>query len=134
MTNQRHKSNLQRVSAILNGALRDSGLGERLEERAPLMKWSEIVGEKIAHHIRAVDLEDGIGHGSFTWRASEGDHPMVATVNPLNGTGEYIHDNNEFTDTAKVHSVEDSTPLPGMVVTISIFFIHLIIHRIYRKR
>ena len=92
MTNQRHKSNLQRVSAILNGALRDSGLGERLEERVPLMKWSEIVGEKIAHHIRAVDLEDGIlileaDHGAWRQELTMLIPEIIHKFNALLGEG-----------------------------------------------
>ncbi len=59
------------VSRILNKVLRDCGLSERLEERSPLLAWREVVGEEIAGHSKAVDLDEGIlvleaDHGA--WR------------------------------------------------------------------
>ena len=59
------------ISRLIEGALRHYGLHDRLEERAALLKWQEIVGEKIARHSRAVDLVDGVlvleaDHGA--WR------------------------------------------------------------------
>lgn len=65
------KDGLQPVSRILEAALREAGVGERLEGRAPLLHWREIVGEEIAAHVRAVDLADGVlvlaaDHGA--WR------------------------------------------------------------------
>ena len=59
------------VSRLIEGALRQFGLHDRLEERAALLRWREIVGEEIAEHSRAVDLVDGIlvleaDHGA--WR------------------------------------------------------------------
>jgi predicted nucleic acid-binding Zn ribbon protein len=65
------KPGLQPVSRILEGVLRDCGLQERLEERAALSEWSEIVGGDIAGHTRAVDLVNGVltleaDHGA--WR------------------------------------------------------------------
>ncbi len=59
------------ISHILEGALRQYGLHERFAERSVLQKWSEIVGEEVASHSRAVDLVDGVlvleaDHGA--WR------------------------------------------------------------------
>jgi predicted nucleic acid-binding Zn ribbon protein len=59
------------VSRLIKGALQQYGLHDRLEERAALLRWREIVGEKIADHSRAVDLVDGVlvleaDHGA--WR------------------------------------------------------------------
>ena len=48
------------VSRLIEGALRQFGLHDRLEERAALLRWREIVGDEIAEHSRAVDLVDGI--------------------------------------------------------------------------
>ena len=50
----------QPVSRIIGDALRRFGLHERLEERTVLLRWREIVGEEIAEHSRAVDLQDGV--------------------------------------------------------------------------
>ncbi len=59
------------VSRLIEGALRQFGLHDRLEERAALLRWREIVGDEIAEHSRAVDVVDGIlvleaDHGA--WR------------------------------------------------------------------
>jgi predicted nucleic acid-binding Zn ribbon protein len=59
------------VSRLIEGALRQFGLHDRLEERAALLRWREIVGDEIAGHSRAVDLVDGVlvleaDHGA--WR------------------------------------------------------------------
>jgi len=59
------------VSRLIEGALRQYGLHDRLEERAALLRWREIVGDDIAGHSRAVDLENGVlvleaDHGA--WR------------------------------------------------------------------
>ena len=61
----------QPISRLIEGALRQWGLHDRLEERAALLRWREIVGDEIAGHSRAVDLNDGIlvleaDHGA--WR------------------------------------------------------------------
>ena len=61
----------QPVSRLMEGALRQCGLFDRLEARAALLRWREIVGDKIASHSRAVDLVDGVlileaDHGA--WR------------------------------------------------------------------
>ena len=59
------------VSHLIEGALRQCGLHDRLAERAALLHWHEIVGEEIAGHSRAMDLVDGVlvleaDHGA--WR------------------------------------------------------------------
>ena len=59
------------VSRLIEGALRQCGLHDRLAERSALLRWREIVGEEIAGHSRAVDLVDGVlvleaDHGA--WR------------------------------------------------------------------
>ena len=59
------------VSRLIEGALRRYGLHDRMEERAALLRWREIVGEEISSNSRAVDLVDGVlvleaDHGA--WR------------------------------------------------------------------
>ena len=68
---QRSSFGPQPVSRILETVLDRYGLHERLEERAALLRWREVVGEEIAGHSRAVDIEDGVlyieaDHGA--WR------------------------------------------------------------------
>jgi predicted nucleic acid-binding Zn ribbon protein len=65
------KEGPQPVSRLIEGALRQFGLHERFTERSVLQKWSEVVGEEVASHSRAVDLLDGVlvleaDHGA--WR------------------------------------------------------------------
>ena len=59
MSDRRTPAGPQPVSRILADVLRNSGLEERLEERGPILRWGEMVGEEIARHTRAVDLEEG---------------------------------------------------------------------------
>ena len=59
------------VSRLIEGALRQYGLHDRLAERSALLRWREIVGEEMASHSQAVDLVDGVlvldaDHGA--WR------------------------------------------------------------------
>ena len=66
-----NRDGLQPVSRILEAALRESGVNDRLAGRAPLLHWSEIVGAEIAAHVHAIDLADGVlvldaDHGA--WR------------------------------------------------------------------
>jgi predicted nucleic acid-binding Zn ribbon protein len=49
-----------RVGDVINEALEDCGLGEKLGQQKALRAWSRIVGEKIARHSQVVDLTDGI--------------------------------------------------------------------------
>lgn len=61
----------QPISGILKAALRQYGLDERLQERSPLTAWREIVGNEIAEHSKAVDINEGVlileaDHGA--WR------------------------------------------------------------------
>ena len=61
MSGSDHRSDgLQPLSRILGDALRRYGLDERLEERAALLRWREVVGDDIAGHSRAVDISDGV--------------------------------------------------------------------------
>lgn len=71
MAGRQDRPGPQPVSRILESVLRRSGLQDRLQERAALLGWREIVGGKIADHSRAVDLVDGVltleaDHGA--WR------------------------------------------------------------------
>lgn len=71
MTKRRDHTGPVPLSRILQGVLQDCGLDGRLNERAPLLAWREIVGPEIAAQSRAVDLEAGVlvleaDHGA--WR------------------------------------------------------------------
>lgn len=48
------------IGSILDSVLESSGLRRRVEERDLLGTWPEMVGERIAAHSRAVDLQDGV--------------------------------------------------------------------------
>jgi predicted nucleic acid-binding Zn ribbon protein len=59
------------IERILDGVLAECGLTGRLAERSLLGDWPAIVGERLAAHVRAVDLRDGVlyldaDHGA--WR------------------------------------------------------------------
>jgi predicted nucleic acid-binding Zn ribbon protein len=60
MSDPRGKSRPTSVGDILESVLRSTGLSRRAEERSLLEDWAEIVGERVAAHSRAVDLEDGV--------------------------------------------------------------------------
>ncbi len=65
------RDGLQPIASILENALREAGVDERLAGRAPLLHWREIAGPEISAHVRAVDLVDGVlvleaDHGA--WR------------------------------------------------------------------
>jgi predicted nucleic acid-binding Zn ribbon protein len=49
-----------RLGTILDGVLSECGLDDRLAERTLLDVWPEIVGDRVAGHVRAVDLRDGV--------------------------------------------------------------------------
>jgi len=92
LTSRRHKSNLKPVSAILGDALRVSGLGDRLTERTPLMKWPDIVGPEIAQQVRAVDLDDGrlileADHGAWRQELTMLIPEIINKFNALFGEG-----------------------------------------------
>jgi predicted nucleic acid-binding Zn ribbon protein len=60
-----------RLGEVLGKVLADCGLSGRIAEREVLDNWADIVGEKIARHVRPVDIEDGVllldaDHGA--WR------------------------------------------------------------------
>ena len=82
----------QPVSRIIGDALRRFGLNERLEERAALLRWREIVGDEIAEHSRAVDLEDGVlvleaDHGAWRQEVTMLVPLIVEKFNALCGDG-----------------------------------------------
>lgn len=59
------------LGSILDGVLADCGLDDRLAERTLLSAWPDIVGERLAQHVRAVDLRETVlyldaDHGA--WR------------------------------------------------------------------
>lgn len=71
MRPKRGKGRLEPVGAILASVLEGTGLRRRVEERSVLERWPEVAGERLAAHVRAVDLSDGIlvldaDHGA--WR------------------------------------------------------------------
>ncbi|HOX26831.1 MAG TPA: DUF721 domain-containing protein [Candidatus Krumholzibacteria bacterium] len=59
------------LGRILDGVLAECGLSDRLAERSLLDAWATIVGERVAAHVRAVDLRERVlylaaDHGA--WR------------------------------------------------------------------
>lgn len=86
------KEGPQPVSRIIGDALRRFGLDERLEERAALLRWREIVGDEIAAHSRAVDLADGVlvleaDHGAWRQEVTMLVPMIIAKFNTLCGEG-----------------------------------------------
>ena len=86
------KEGPQPVSRILEGALRQYGLHERMAERSVLLKWRELVGEEIATHSRAVDLADGVlvieaDHGAWRQELTLLMPMIVKKFNELCGAG-----------------------------------------------
>ncbi len=71
MSQQNRKEGPVRLGNILDGVLADCGLDDRLAERTLLTAWPDLVGERLAQHVRAVDLREGVllldaDHGA--WR------------------------------------------------------------------
>ncbi|MCP4572727.1 MAG: DUF721 domain-containing protein [bacterium] len=82
----------QHVSRILAKALEACGLNERMEERAAMLRWREIVGAKIADHARPVDLQDGVlvleaDHGAWRQELTMLVPQIMAKFNELCGEG-----------------------------------------------
>ncbi|RKZ16329.1 hypothetical protein DRQ50_06275 [bacterium] len=82
----------QPLSRILPDALRQAGLDERLEERAPLLRWAEIAGEEIGRHTRAVDLQEGelvleADHGAWRQEVTMLAPAIISKFNAVFGTG-----------------------------------------------
>ena len=82
----------QPVSRLIEGALRRYGLHDRLEERAALLRWREIVGEEIASHSRAVDLVDGVlvleaDHGAWRQEVTMLAPMIIQKFNAMFGEG-----------------------------------------------
>lgn len=71
MSQKNRKEGPVHLGRILDGVLTKCGLDDRLAERTLLSAWPEIVGTRLAVHVRAVDLRDGVlyldtDHGA--WR------------------------------------------------------------------
>lgn len=71
MSQKDRKTGPVRLDRILDGVLSECGLSDRMAERSLLEVWPQIVGERIAGHVRAVDLREGVlllaaDHGA--WR------------------------------------------------------------------
>jgi len=86
------RDGLQPISRILENALREAGVGERLAGRAPLLQWREIAGPEIAAHVRAVDLVDGVlvleaDHGAWRQETSMLANEIVEKFNARFGEG-----------------------------------------------
>ena len=80
------------VSRLIEGALRRYGLHDRMEERAALLRWREIVGQEIASHSRAVDLVDGIlvleaDHGAWRQEVTMLAPMIIKKFNAMFGEG-----------------------------------------------
>ena len=92
MPSRRTPPGPQPVSRILADVLRDCGLEDRLEERGPLLRWGEIVGEEIARHARAVDLEEGVlvleaDHGAWRQEVTMLVPGIIEKFNAMFGVG-----------------------------------------------
>ncbi len=64
-----------RLDQIPDGVLEDCGLTDRLAERTLLEVWPELVGARLADHVRAVDLREGVlflqaDHGAWRQEAT----------------------------------------------------------------
>ena len=82
----------QPISRLIEGALRQYGLHDRLEERAALLRWREIVGEEIAGHSQAVDLVDGAlileaDHGAWRQELTMLVPQIITKFNAMFGEG-----------------------------------------------
>lgn len=60
MSRNDRKEGPVRVGRILSDVLSACGLTGRLAERELLAAWPQIVGDRLATHVRAVDLRDGV--------------------------------------------------------------------------
>jgi predicted nucleic acid-binding Zn ribbon protein len=75
MSSRDRKEGPVRLGRILPGVLSECGLAERLADSELLAAWPQLVGERLAAHVRAVDLRDGVlvlaaGHGAWRQEAS----------------------------------------------------------------
>ena len=60
MTRDHKKGRPESIGSILESVLQQTGLGRRVEERSLLEAWPEVAGTRVAEHVRAVDLDDGV--------------------------------------------------------------------------
>ena len=80
------------ISSILPEVLRRCGLDDRLEERSALLKWRQIVGDEVADHSRAVDLDNGIlileaDHGAWRQELTMLAPEIIKKFNAMFGEG-----------------------------------------------
>ncbi len=92
MGGRRDNPGPQHVSRILTEALAACGLDERLEERAAMLRWREIVGQEIADHAWPVDLVDGVlvleaDHGAWRQELTMLAPAIIGKFNELCGEG-----------------------------------------------
>ncbi len=92
MGQRRDNPGPQHVSRIMRAALRNCGLDERLEERAAMLRWREIVGDKVADHAWPVDLVDGTlvleaDHGAWRQELTMLLPMIIEKFNTLCGAG-----------------------------------------------
>ncbi len=60
MSENKKKSGPEKIGSVLVSFLKKSGLSGRVDERAVLERWPEIVGSRAAEHTTAIDLSNGI--------------------------------------------------------------------------
>ncbi len=47
------------IAKILRDVVRDLGLGKKLNEQRAVVEWTEVVGERVAAHSRALRVDGG---------------------------------------------------------------------------
>ena len=92
MGGRRDNPGPQHVSRILTEALAACGLDERLEARAAMLRWREIVGQEIADHAWPVDLVDGVlvleaDHGAWRQEVTMLAPAIIEKFNAIFGAG-----------------------------------------------
>ncbi|MDD5718113.1 MAG: DUF721 domain-containing protein [Candidatus Krumholzibacteria bacterium] len=92
MNRQDRKAGPLRLGNILDGVLADCGIDGRISERSLLSAWGEIVGERVARHVQAVDLRDGVlllaaAHAAWRQEVSLLLPEIVAACNARCGAG-----------------------------------------------
>jgi predicted nucleic acid-binding Zn ribbon protein len=60
MSRKNHQTGPIRLGQILDETLSACGLDEQIAERALLSAWPQIAGQRLAKHVRAVDLRKGV--------------------------------------------------------------------------
>ena len=80
------------VGTVLESLLDRLGLSRRLQERRLLAAWPSVVGEKIARHSRALDLQDGVlilqaDHGAWRQELTLLAPQVIERYNEMFGAG-----------------------------------------------